>query len=379
MNGSKNIKRVVVKVGTSTLAYPTGKLCFHRIESVVRQLADLHNQGIEVILVTSGAVGAGMGRLGLKARPKTIPQKQAVAAVGQCILMQVYEKLFSEYGQIVAQVLLTAEDIALRKRYLNARNTLMKIFEYGAIPIINENDTVAVDELKVGDNDRLSALVASLIHADLLVILSDIDGLYTKDPRRYKDAKLIPVVNEITEDIEALCGGAGSNVGTGGMYTKIEAAKIATGSGIPMVITNGARENAIIDTIQKEGLGTLFIPREDKLDSRSRWIAFNLNLHGHIYVDAGAKEALINGGKSLLPSGVLRVEGDFDLGDVVGILDSDGKEFARGLVNYACHELDKIKGLQTADIEGVLGYKYYDEVIHRDNLVCLSVGRKICH
>ncbi len=376
MNGFDNIKRLVIKVGTSTLTYSTGKLSFHRIESIIRQIADLHNQGMEVILVTSGAVGAGIGRLGLTARPKTIPQKQAVAAIGQCILMQHYEKLFSEYGQVVAQVLLTAEDIALRKRYLNARNTLIKIFEYGAIPIINENDTVAVDELKVGDNDRLSALVASLIHADLLVILSDIDGLYNKDPRKHKDAQFIPVVKEITEELEALKGEAGSSMGTGGMHTKIEAGKIATSSGIPMIIADGSRENVIKDIINGEKIGTLFIPCVDKLDSRRRWIAFNLNIPGIIKVDDGARDALLKRGKSLLPSGVLSIEGNFDAGDVVSIIDTNAKEFARGIVNYSYQELMKIKGLSTKDIENVLGHKYYDEVIHRDNLVCLTTVRR---
>lgn len=361
-------KRIVVKVGTSTLTHATGKLNLERIEHLVRQLTDLRYQGKEVVLVSSGAIGAGMGKLNLDKRPKTIPEKQAIAAIGQGILMQLYEKLFSEYGQIVAQLLLTKADMDDRRRFLNARNTLITLLQLGVIPIVNENDTVAVEEIRFGDNDTLAALVGTLVDADLLILLSDIDGLYTADPRKYPEAQLLQVVEAVNDTIENAAGDVGSKFGSGGMATKISAAKVATNAGIPMIIANGAEDNIIRRIIHGEQLGTLFAARELKTHLRKNWIAFGSKVEGVIIVDDGAKEALIAKGKSLLPSGILSVSGGFSSGAVVSITDSQGREFARGITNYSQSELEQIKGVKCKEICGILGYKDYDEAIHRDNL-----------
>lgn len=361
-------KRIVVKVGTSTLTHATGKLNLERIEHLVRQLTDLRYQGKEVVLVSSGAIGAGMGKLNLDKRPKTIPEKQAIAAIGQGILMQLYEKFFSEYGQIVAQLLLTKADMDDRRRFLNARNTLTTLLQLGVIPIVNENDTVAVEEIRFGDNDTLAALVGTLVDADLLILLSDIDGLYTADPRKYPEAKLLQVVEAVNDTIENAAGDVGSKFGSGGMATKISAAKVATNAGIPMIIANGAEDNIIRRLIHGEQLGTLFVARELKTHLRKNWIAFGSKVEGVIVVDDGAKEALIAKGKSLLPSGILSVSGGFSSGAVVSITDSQGREFARGITYYSQSELEQIKGVKCKEICGILGYKDYDEAIHRDNL-----------
>lgn len=365
----QGMKRIVVKVGSSTLSHQTGKLNLVQLEKLVRELADLHNQGREIVLVSSGAGSAGLGKLGLAQKPKTIPEKQAVAAIGQGLLMQMYEKLFGEYGQIVGQVLLTREDFSDRRRFLNARNTLHAIFRYGAIPIINENDTVAVDEIKLGDNDTLSAMVAGLVDAELLILLSDIDGLYTSNPRQDKNATLIEVVTEITPEIEALAGGTGSKLGTGGMETKIQAARIAGNSGVAMVIAQGNQENIVGRIIRGETLGTLFLPKENRIETRKKWIAFGSAVQGKIFIDSGARRAMVKDGKSLLPIGITGAEGFFEVGHTVTIIDPDGVEVARGIVNYPAKEVEIIKGAQTKDIAKLLGFKDYDEVIHRDNLV----------
>lgn len=362
------VHRIVVKVGSSTLSHATGKLNLHRMEQLVRELADLRNQGKEVVLVSSGAQAAGIGRLGLARRPRTIPEKQATAAVGQGILMHMYEKLFAEYGVAVAQVLLTREDMSDRRRFLNARNALNALLDYHAIPVINENDTIAVDEIKFGDNDTLSALVACLIDADLLIILSDIDGLFSANPQENPDATLIAEVGEVTPEIEQLAGGAGSRLGTGGMTTKLLAGRIAINSGFPMIITNGRKSGAIRRVVAGEPLGTMFMPRENRLQTKKKWIAFGSSVQGKIIVDSGAGKALREQGKSLLPSGVMDVEGSFDIGNTVSVICAGG-EIARGIVNYPSEEIVKIKGKKTTEIEKVLGYKDYDEIIHRDNLV----------
>ncbi|MHB9094151.1 MAG: glutamate 5-kinase [Eubacteriales bacterium] len=367
----ENVKRLVVKVGSSTLTYPTGKLDINQMEQLVRQLADLRNSGREVILVTSGAVGAGIGKLGLGRRPKTIPEKQATAAIGQGILMHMYEKLFSEYGIIVAQVLLTREDIMDRRRFLNARNALSSLLQLEALPIINENDTIAVDEIKFGDNDTLSALVASLVDAELLIMLSDIDGLYTGDPSKDRKATFIPVVRDINGEIEKLAGGSGSTLGTGGMATKILSARVAMSSGFPMVIAHGRTEKVINRIISGEPVGTLFQPGENRLHSKKRWIAFGSNVLGRIYVDEGARKALEEKGKSLLPTGIVDADGDFEIGNTVSVF-CDNREVGRGIVNYSAREIGLIKGRKTKEIAKILGYKDFDEVIHRNNFV-LSV------
>ncbi|WP_027338583.1 glutamate 5-kinase [Halonatronum saccharophilum] len=366
----KEASRIVVKVGSSTLTYQNAKLNLGRIEKLIREVVDLRNSGKEVILVSSGAVAAGQGELDLKDGPTTIPQKQALAAIGQGILMKTYQKIFSEYGHKAAQVLLTQKDLTDRKRYLNSRNTINQLLSYGVIPIINENDTVAVEEIKFGDNDTLSSLVSSLIDADLLIILSDIDGLYTADPRKDKEASLISQVEEISSDIEAIAGGAGSGLGTGGMLTKIEAAKIATKAGIPLIIANGSEDRVLTSILSGEEDGTLFLPKK-RLASREKWIAFNLGVEGKLLIDNGAAKALSQGGSSLLPCGIIGVKGDFLAGAVVDVVDEESKLLARGLVNYSAKEIEDIKGLHTSEIEEKLGNQDYDEVIHRNNLVCL--------
>lgn len=364
----KNVKRVVVKVGSSTLTHSSGFLNLSRIEKLVRQIADLHNQGIEIVLVTSGAIAAGIGKLGFKTRPTTIPEKQAAAAIGQGILLHMYEKMFSEYGKIAAQILITRDDVSNRTRFLNARNTFFSLFEKGVITIVNENDAIIVDEIKFGDNDTLSAIVASLVEADLLILLSDIEGLYDSDPRTNPEAKLIYEVEKITEEIEKSAGGAGTSLGTGGMATKISAAKIATSAGVSMVIVNGANEGIINDVVNFKRVGTFFIPDESPMHLRKHWLTFNTDIKGRLVVDNGAYKALVNEHKSLLPSGIVSVEGFFSHGQIVSIMNSDGMEIGRGITNYDSWEIEQIKSLKTDEIEGILGYKNYDEIIHCNNM-----------
>jgi glutamate 5-kinase len=365
-------KRIVVKVGTSTVTYETGRLNLSRIESIARELADLANSGKEIVLVTSGAIGAGVARLGLKEKPKTIPMKQAAAAVGQGLLMHIYEKVFSEYDRIVAQVLLTREDSVDRERFVNSRNAFSALLDMGVIPIVNENDAVAVDELnKIGQNDTLSAVVASLVDADLLIILTDIEGLYTADPRSHPDAVLIPEVREIDESIEAISGGAGTDRGTGGMRAKIQAAKIATASGVPMVIASADVPNAVRRIVAGESIGTVFLPRENALHFKKRWLAFGARVTGSVVVDEGCEASIRTGGASLLAAGIRKVEGRFLKGEIVSIVTASGREIARGIANYGSDETAMIMGCRTDDIERILGAKPYDEVIHRDNLASL--------
>lgn len=361
-------RRIVVKVGSSSIAYPTGKLNLFQIESLVRQLSNLHNQGRDVLLVTSGAIGTGAGRLGLSGRPRTIPAKQAAAAVGQGILMHIYEKFFSEYGVTAGQVLLTREDFSDRRRFLNARNTLHALLQFGVIPVINENDTVAVDEIKLGENDTLSALVAGLVDAELLVLLSDIQGLCTADPRRDPGACLIREVPEITPEIESLAGGAGSKLGSGGMATKISAARIAAHSGVSTVLACADEKDIILKVISGEQVGTVFWPCGNKLENRKQWIAYSSAVCGKIRVDEGAAAAMLKHGKSLLPSGVTGVEGQFDIGSTVSIVGPDNQEIARGITSYSSAEIDQIKGVQTREISRILGHKDYDEIVHRNNM-----------
>lgn len=364
--------RVVVKVGTSVLTYSDGLLNLLQIERLVRELASVANQGREVVLVTSGAVGAGMGRMGWKKKPKTLPEKQAAAAVGQGILMHVYEKLFAEYGRAVAQVLLTRADIADRKRYLNARRTLMTLLSYGVIPIVNENDVVAVDEIRVGDNDTLSAMVASLVDADLLVLLTDTEGVYTKDPKSGV-GQLIGTITEITPDVEAIVGGEGSPLGTGGMSTKLAAARMAMNSGIPMVVAKG-ESGALERILEGKPCGTLFVPVTEKPKARKRWIAFGSTVQGKLYVDRGASDAITRMGKSLLPMGIIGVEGSFEAGAVVSVCDREVGEVARGIANYSSDEITRIMGHHTSEISKILGEKDCDEVIHRDNMKVMRRG-----
>lgn len=368
----KKAKRIVIKVGTSTITYANGKRNFSQIDRLAREISDLQNQGKEMILVTSGAVAVGVDRMGLPGKPKTIPGKQAAAAVGQGVLMHTYEKFFADYGQIVAQVLITKTEAIDRHRYTNTRNTFMELMRQRVIPIVNENDVVALDELKIGDNDNMSALVAGIVDADLVIILSDVDGLYTANPQTHTDAVIVPEVTEITPEIEASAGGVGSARGTGGMATKIQAAKAATSSGIHLVIASGTEKNAITRVLQGEELGTLFVSRENRLQFRKRWLAFGAKIAGSIVVDDGCAKAIRKaGGCSILPAGVFAVQGEFLPGSTVSVIDKDAHELARGLVHYSSAELEQIKGCNSGEIANILGHKNFDEVIHRDDLVIL--------
>ena len=368
----KKAKRIVIKVGTSTITYANGKRNFSQIDRLAREISDLQNQGKEMILVTSGAVAVGVDRMGLPGKPKTIPGKQAAAAVGQGVLMHTYEKFFADYGQIVAQVLITKTEAIDRHRYTNTRNTFMELMRQRVIPIVNENDVVALDELKIGDNDNMSALVAGIVDADLVIILSDVAGLYTANPQTHPDAVIVPEVAEITPEIEASAGGVGSARGTGGMATKIQAAKAATSSGIHLVIASGTEKYAITRVLQGEELGTLFVSRENRLQFRKRWLAFGAKIAGSIVVDDGCAKAIRKaGGCSILPAGVFAVQGEFLPGSTVSVIDKDAHELARGLVHYSSAELEQIKGCNSGEIANILGHKNFDEVIHRDDLVIL--------
>lgn len=362
------LKRVVIKVGSSTITGPDGDLDHARIADIAAQIAQQRALGRDVILVTSGAVSAGRGILGIDGRPRTMPQKQAAAAVGQGRLMHSYAEAFAAHGIVVGQVLLTRDDLRVRARYLNARNTFLAILGYGAVPIVNENDTVAVDEIRFGDNDTLAALVAALAEADALLLLSDVAGLFDKDPTKHADARLIPVVDRIDRTIEERAGGTRTDVGTGGMTTKIQAAKISTSSGVRMTIADGSRANVIADALDGR-CGTVFLPRPTPINQRKRWIAFGVVPQGIVTVNDGAKLRLIHEGKSLLPAGVTAVDGHFGRGELVRIADLGGQPFAQGFVNYASDDLAKIMGRRTIEIAAVLGAKPYDEVVHRDNLV----------
>ncbi len=365
-------RRIVVKVGSSTITYANGKRNFSQIDRLAREISDLQNQGKQMVLVTSGAVAVGVDRMGLPCKPQTIPGKQAAAAVGQGVLMHTYEKIFADYGQIVAQVLITKTEAIDRHRYTNTRNTFMELMQQGVIPIVNENDVVALDELKIGDNDNMSALVGGIIDADLVIILSDVEGLYTANPQTHPDAELVSTVLEITSEIEASAGGVGSSRGTGGMATKLQAAKAATSSGIQLVIASGTEKNAISRILQGEVIGTLFVSRENRLQFRKRWLAFGSQLQGCLVVDDGCAKAIRKaGGCSILPAGICAVEGSFQTGSTVSVVDKDKHELARGMVHYSSEELEQIKGCKSADIEEILGHKNYDEVIHRDDLVIL--------
>ena len=312
----KEARRVVVKVGTSTLAHDTGRLNLYCIDHLLRELADLMNEGREIILVSSGAIAAGLGKLGLTKKPDSIPEKQAVAAIGQGVLMHIYEKFFAEYGKTIGQVLLTKENAVRHNQYRHSRDALLALLAMGVVPVINENDAVAVDEIKIGDNDNLSAMVATLVDADALIILSDIDGLYTANPATHPEAKLIHEIPEITPEVIKMAGGAGSSLGTGGMATKLQAAQIAMSAGVNMVIASGSREGLLRRILKGEEIGTVFPARESHLRVRKSWLAFGKRLQGELVVDAGCVRALEHG-SSLLAAGIVAMEGEFAAGSTV--------------------------------------------------------------
>jgi len=361
---------MVVKVGTRVLTRADGQLDEDQIQQLVNQVHHVMETGRKVVLVSSGAVGAGMGRLGLKARPTDTARLQAVAAVGQSVLVEAYERSLHRHGRHAAQVLLTAEDLEHRARYLNARNTLVTLLELGAVPIINENDTVAVDELHntFGDNDRLAAIVTNLLRAPLLVLLSDIDGLFDGDPR-LPESRLIPTVNRLDDSILGLVHDRLGGLSKGGMAGKLEAARLATAGGENVIIASGRNPDILRRIIAGESVGTLFLAQDRRVASRKRWIGLTVKPRGWLVLDAGAHAAVVHKGRSLLAAGVIEVEGGFQKGDVVGLRGPDGTECARGLTNYDAESVRRIKGRKTAQIAELLGGCPYDEVIHRDNMV----------
>ena len=363
-------KRIVVKVGTSTLTHPSGGMNLHRIEHLVRELIDEANQGKDILLVSSGAIAAGMNALGLTERPASVPARQALAAIGQGALLHIYEKFFHEYGRTMAQVLLTKENAARHHQYMNSRNALLALLGMNVIPVINENDAVAVDEIKIGDNDNLSAVVAALVDADALIILSDIDGVYTANPRTDTSARLISEIPEITPEVEHIAGGAGSAQGTGGMQTKIEAAKIAQNAGVTMVIARGDEDGIVRSILHGEEVGTLFPAREAHLRTRKSWLAFGQRLMGELSVDEGCILAMRRGA-SLLAVGVTDVYGEFSAGDTIRVLSPDGQEIARGITAYDAADIARLMGHQTADFPTLIVDAAHEEIIHRDNMVLM--------
>jgi glutamate 5-kinase len=364
-------KRIVIKLGTSVLTGGTRKLDRAHMVELVRQCAQLHDQGLDVIVVTSGAIAAGRDRLGHPKLPPTVAAKQMLAAVGQSSLMLVWESLFELYNIHVGQLLLTRADVRNRVRFLNARDALHTLLEYRIVPIINENDAVATAEIKVGDNDNLSALVALLAEADLLLILTDLDGLYTADPRTHPDAQLIPEVREIDESVAALAGGSVSGLGTGGMTTKLQAADIARRAGATVVIAAGRAPEVILAAARGDPIGTRFPPLESPLDNRKRWIFGGTTPDGRLIVDAGAARALREKGSSLLPAGVTGVEGDFGRGDTVLIVGPEDRQLARGIARYGADDLRRIAGCRSDQIVDRLGFSAGPVAVHRNDMILL--------
>ena len=368
------VKTLVVKVGTNVLSTQDDRLDADRIASLAEQVHGIFSKGVQPVLVSSGAIGAGMALLGLKERPKDLSHLQAAAATGQAHLIHIYDKAFRPHGYHAAQLLLTANDFKNRSRYLNVRNTLRTLAEYRVIPIINENDTVSTEEIKLGDNDRLAAMVAGLIQADLLIILSVVDGLLTADPSN-PGSRRIPLVERYNDELLDLVGVSKSSRGTGGMKTKLDAVRTATAVGVNVIIANGKRPNVLAEILSGADVGTLFLAEGDGLSAWKRWIGYTLPPKGRMVLDAGARRAVEQQGKSLLAIGIVRVEGDFAKGEVVSLVDLQGDEFARGLTNYDTKAAQTISGKRTDEITRELGLVPYDEVIHRDNLVVTSISK----
>lgn len=368
---------VVVKVGTRVLTKPGGGLDLERIDLLAQDLHEAMATGRRVVLVSSGAVGAGMGRLGLDTRPTDLAQLQAVAAAGQSLLIEAYERSLHKYGRHVGQVLLTAEDLDHRQRYLNARNTILALLEYGVLPIINENDTVSVYELQTtfGDNDRLAAIVTNLIQAPLLVLLSDVEGLCDGEPGQ-PGVKVLPTVEHLGPEILALARDAKTGLGKGGMASKLEAARQATGSGENVIIASGRTPGILGEILKGRRVGTAFLAKGQAVAARKRWIGYTVQPRGKLVVDAGARRAVEYNGSSLLAIGVVKVNGHFGKGDVVAVCDGEAQEFARGLSNYSSDDIRRIRGLKTGEISGVLGHCPYEEIVHRDNLLVTTTNSK---
>ena len=375
------VKRAVIKVGSGVLTGPRG-LNLSVIKDLASGINHIRHSGIEVVLISSGAIASGFKKVGLGRKPRTVSEKQAVAAVGQPALIMAWEKAFDRYGQKVAQILITRDDLTNRRRYLNARNTLMTLLSWDIIPIINENDTVVVEEIKFGDNDNLSAMVTNLVDADILVNLTDIDGLFDSDPRTNPDARLIPVVERVNRKIREFASSIPGFLGTGGMGSKIKAAQKVALAGIPAIIANGKQPGILADIFDGKQTGTFFLPRDSSLCKRKHWIAFAKAPKGELIVDKGAEKALLFNGKSLLPSGIKEVRGNFGVGDSVVISNESGENIAIGLVNYQAADVKRIRGIRTSKISAILGFKHADEVIHRDNLVLnreTEEGVEECH
>lgn len=366
------VKKIVVKIGTGVLTTNDGYLDKEQIKGLAEQVVELKKMGYDVVVVSSGAIGSGMGELGIGKRPSTLPELQAVAAIGQSKLISMYDACFKLHGYHAAQILLTREDFEDRQRYLNTCNTIHTLFQLNAIPVVNENDTISVDEIKFGDNDALSAMVTNLLNAELLIILSSVDGLYDRCPTAKSKAKVISMVEDVSDEVRQLAFNSKTQRGVGGMQTKLEAVSIVVKAGEAVIIANGRTDKVLKKIVQCENIGTLFLPKKEKLANRKRWIGFTIKPKGKVYVDDGAMSALTGKGKSLLATGIVSVEGAFDKGDIVSICKKgDGVMFAKGLTNYSSEEIERIKGCSTSSIAKVLGYKLYDEVIHRDNMVIL--------
>ena len=364
----KSVKRVVVKVGSGVLTEKNG-LNMAVINDLSKDICALRKKGIEVILVSSGAIASGLKKIGLAKMPQSVSQKQAIAAVGQSSLMMAYEEAFGHLGQKVAQILITRDDLTHRRRYLNARNTLFTLLSWKITPIINENDTVVVDEIQFGDNDNLSAMVTNLTESQLLVNLTNIDGLFDKDPRAHKDSKLIKIVSKVDTKVTRYASSIPGFLGRGGMASKIKAARNVALRGVPTIIANGLNPNILGEIFLAKEKGTLFLPQEAPFCSRKHWIAFTKSPRGEIVIDDGAENAIRKHGKSLLPSGIKEVKGRFSLGNSVLLVNETREKIAVGMVNYHSGDIKKIMGSKSAEIESILGYKQDDEVIHRDNLV----------
>lgn len=366
------IKRIVLKIGSSILTDSEGNLVEERFGDLASQIVELQRNGLKVIVVSSGAIASGMKKLNLKKKPPEIHLKQAIAACGQGLLMWNYEKAFSSFGVNVAQILLTHDGLSNRKRFLNARRTIHKLLQMEIVPIVNENDSVAVEEIMIGDNDNLASLVTSLTGSDLMILLTNIDGIYREYSSKTSDALPISLVEVIDDSLEKLARDTMGTTTTGGMITKIEAARKASAFGVPSVIANGCVEDVILKILKGENIGTFVLPSKDKLNARKHWIVFNLQISGEIIVDKGAKDALVEKGKSLLPSGIKEIRGDFEIGDSVLCIDDKGNEIAKGIVSYDSDEIRRIIGVKTSEIERILGYKYSNEIVHRDDLAVIS-------
>jgi glutamate 5-kinase len=364
-------QRIVIKVGSSTLADEVGGIDRAYVGALVAQIADVVDAGAQVVLVSSGAIAAGLARLGLDARPTDMPSLQAAASVGQVVLAETYQTLFAEHGITIGQVLLTRHDTGHRESFLHARDTFERLLSLGAVPVVNENDTVAVDEIRFGDNDSLAALVATMVSANLVLLLSDIAGLYDADPRISAEATLLEHVEELTDDLVAAAGGSGSDVGSGGMATKLDAANMLMKAGIPMVICDGRRPDVIADAVAGRPVGTLFAGGDATLSARKLWIALGRNAAGEIVIDDGARDALVQRHTSLLPAGVVGVSGSFAPGDAVVLIDRFGTLVARGLTELSSAELEQVKGLKSSQIAEVVPAAAGKEVVHRDHLVIL--------